>query len=64
WMKVNRPESRKCGVVTIGPAGENLVSFAVIENDYWRSAGRTVVGAVLASKNIKAMVFTGNSKKK
>ena len=26
-----------CGVVCIGPAGENQVSFAVIENDYWRS---------------------------
>jgi aldehyde:ferredoxin oxidoreductase len=30
--------------VVIGPAGENLVRFALIENDYWRSAGRTGVG--------------------
>jgi aldehyde:ferredoxin oxidoreductase len=63
-MKANRPESKKCGVITIGPAGENLVSFAVIENGYWRSAGRTGVGAIMGSKNIKAMVFTGKSKKK
>ena len=63
WMKENRPESNKCGVITIGPAGENLVSFAVIENDYWRSAGRTGVGAVMGSKNIKAIAFRGKSKK-
>ena len=44
WIKKNRPNSPKCGVTVIGPAGENLVSFAVIENDYWRSAGRTGVG--------------------
>ena len=64
WIKENRPESKKCGVITIGPAGENLVSFAVIENDYWRSAGRTGVGAVMGSKNIKAIAFRGKSKKK
>ncbi|MBT7262200.1 MAG: aldehyde:ferredoxin oxidoreductase, partial [Desulfobacula sp.] len=64
WMKDNRPESKKCGVITIGPAGENLVSFAVIENDYWRSAGRTGTGAVMGSKNIKAIAFTGKAKKK
>ena len=49
--------------LVIGPAGENLVKFAVIENDYWRSAGRTGMGAVLGSKNIKAMVFHGEQKK-
>ncbi|MCK5350072.1 MAG: aldehyde:ferredoxin oxidoreductase, partial [Desulfobacula sp.] len=27
WIKANRPDSKKCGVITIGPAGENLVSF-------------------------------------
>lgn len=49
--------------LVIGPAGENLVKFAVIENDYWRSAGRTGMGAVLGSKNIKAMVFYGEQKR-
>ncbi len=63
WIKQNRSEKAKCGVITIGPAGENLVSFAVIENDYWRSAGRTGVGAVMGSKNIKAIAFRGNAKK-
>ncbi len=63
WAKENRTEAGACGVVCIGPAGENLVSFAVIENDYWRSAGRTGVGAVLGSKKIKAIAFRGKRKK-
>jgi aldehyde:ferredoxin oxidoreductase len=63
WIKQHRQEAKKCGVVCIGPAGENKVSFAVIENDYWRSAGRTGVGAVTGSKNIKAIAFWGNQKK-
>ena len=48
--------------VVIGPAGENLVSFACLENNYWRSAGRTGAGAVMGSKKVKALVFHGNSK--
>jgi aldehyde:ferredoxin oxidoreductase len=64
WMKENRPESKKCGVISIGPANENLVSFPVIENDYWRSADRTGAGAVMGSKNIKAITFTGKATKK
>ncbi len=63
WIKANRPEVKKCGVMCIGPAGENKVSFAVIENDYWRSAGRTGVGAVMGSKMIKAIAFWGNRQK-
>ncbi len=49
------------GAVVIGPAGENLVRYAVVENDYWRSAGRCGMGAVLGSKKIKAVVFHGSS---
>jgi len=63
WIKEHRPEAKKSGVVCIGPAGENMVSFAVVENDYWRSAGRTGSGAVAGSKNIKAIAFWGNQKK-
>lgn len=63
WIQENRPDAKNCGVITIGPAGENRVAFAVIENDYWRSAGRTGVGAVMGSKNIKAVAFWGNAKK-
>ena len=49
--------------IVIGPAGENLVRFALIENDYWRSAGRTGVGAVMGSKKVKAIVFHGEAKR-
>jgi len=54
---------KKVAVLSIGPAGENLVRFAVIENDYWRSAGRTGVGAVLGSKKVKALVFHGSQRR-
>lgn len=63
WGTENRPGVGKLGVTCIGPAGENLVRFAVIENDYWRSAGRTGVGAVLGSKKIKAVAFQGKRQK-
>ena len=51
------------GVIVIGPAGEKRVRFAVVENDYWRSAGRTGMGAVLGSKNIKALAFHGSARR-
>jgi aldehyde:ferredoxin oxidoreductase len=54
---------RKCGAVVIGPAGENLVRFALIENDYWRSAGRTGTGAVMGAKNLKAILFHGDRRR-
>lgn len=62
-IKNNRTEVKKTGVLCIGPAGENLVRFAVVENDYWRSAGRTGVGAVMGSKRIKAIAFHGQKNK-
>ena len=49
----------KCGIVSIGPAGENLVKYAsVISGE--RAAGRAGVGAVFGSKNLKAIAATGN----
>ncbi|MEA3357968.1 MAG: aldehyde ferredoxin oxidoreductase family protein, partial [Thermodesulfobacteriota bacterium] len=53
-------DAGQLAVLSIGPAGENLVRFAVLENDYWRSAGRTGVGAVLGSKRVKALAFHGS----
>jgi aldehyde:ferredoxin oxidoreductase len=53
----------KSGAVVIGPAGENLVRFAVMENDKWRSAGRTGLGAVLGSKKVKGLVFNGSKQR-
>lgn len=54
---------KKRGAIAIGPAGENLVRYAIIANDKWRCAGRTGVGAVLGSKLIKAVVFQGDRKR-
>jgi aldehyde:ferredoxin oxidoreductase len=53
----------KMGAVVIGPAGENRVRFSVVENDYWRSAGRTGTGAVMGAKKIKAILFMGDRKR-
>lgn len=46
-------------VATIGPAGENLVKFACINADWSRNAGRTGMGAIMGSKNLKAIVVRG-----
>ena len=46
-------------VACIGPAGENLVRFASITNDGGRQAARTGPGAVMGSKNLKAVAVRG-----
>lgn len=46
-------------VASIGPAGENRVRFAAILNDKHRAAGRSGVGAVMGSKNLKAVAVRG-----
>lgn len=46
-------------VALIGPAGERLVRFACIVNDKHRAAGRSGVGAVMGSKNLKAIAVRG-----
>ncbi len=48
--------------VSIGPAGENLVKFACIKNNHWRSAGRSGMGTVMGSKKLKGIVFSGDQK--
>lgn len=54
--------SGKVRVATIGPAGEALVSFALILTDHGRVAGRTGMGAVMGSKNLKAIAVKGHGK--
>jgi aldehyde:ferredoxin oxidoreductase len=46
-------------VSSIGRAGENKVMFACIINDLHRAAGRSGVGAVMGSKNLKAVALRG-----
>lgn len=49
-------------VMCIGPAGEKLSPMAAIMNDVDRAAGRGGVGAVMGSKNVKAVVVKGSKK--
>jgi len=60
---LKRLNKKGAGTIVIGPAGENCVRFAVIENDYWRSLGRTGVGAVMGSKKVKAITFSGEQRR-
>jgi aldehyde:ferredoxin oxidoreductase len=46
-------------IAIIGPAGENKVKFACISHDIGRQAGRTGLGAVMGSKNLKAVAIRG-----
>jgi aldehyde:ferredoxin oxidoreductase len=56
----------RASVILIGPAGENLSSLACVATDIGHAAGRTGMGAVMGSKNLKAVVArsTGNSRVK
>jgi len=47
-------------IVCIGPAGENKVRFACIDADIHRQAGRCGGGAVMGSKNLKAIAVRGS----
>ncbi len=50
------PQVRVC---SIGRAGENGVMYACIVNDLHRAAGRSGVGTVMGSKNLKAVAVRG-----
>jgi len=52
----------KARVACIGVAGEHLVKMAAVINDHGRAAGRTGMGAVMGSKNLKAIAFRGSGK--
>ena len=52
----------KARVACIGVAGENLVKMAAVMNDHGRAAGRTGMGAVMGSKNLKAIAVRGTAR--
>jgi aldehyde:ferredoxin oxidoreductase len=52
----------KIEVLQIGPAGENMVRFAGIFSMSNRANGRTGMGAVMGSKNLKAVVVRGKKR--
>jgi aldehyde:ferredoxin oxidoreductase len=54
--EVGNPEAR---LVCIGPAGENLVRFASVQHEMGHGGARTGLGAVMGSKNLKAIAVRG-----
>lgn len=53
------PGAGKRSIIRIGPAGEHLVSYASVCVDRYRHFGRLGLGAVLGSKNLKAITISG-----
>lgn len=52
---------KAAGILTIGQGGENKVLFAVIRSLEGRAGGRPGIGAVMGSKNLKAIVVKGSN---
>jgi len=55
----NRFQDPQMRISGIGPAGETLCLYAAVVNDLHRAAGRSGVGAVMGSKNLKAIAVRG-----
>ncbi|RZN60388.1 MAG: aldehyde ferredoxin oxidoreductase [Thermoproteota archaeon] len=58
--ELERKYGKNAGILLIGPAGERLVKFAVVMSEKGRSGGRPGIGAVMGSKNLKAVVIKGS----
>jgi len=56
-------KNKKIRILTIGPGGENNVRFAAIMSERDHAAGRTGMGSVMGSKNLKAIVISRGSHK-
>ncbi len=59
FKKLGDMVSEKSTIVAIGPAGEKLVKFSALIGDDHRRFGRGGFGAVLGSKNLKAIAIDG-----
>jgi len=57
---IKKDHGKEFQVVSIGPAGENLVRFACITHDRGRQFGRCGAGAVMGSKKLKAVAVKGS----
>lgn len=57
--QLRKKTSKLAGIVSIGQAGENLVKFATVVSQDGRAGGRPGMGAVMGSKNLKALVVEG-----
>jgi aldehyde:ferredoxin oxidoreductase len=59
--RLSKPYGRMAGILCIGQAGENFVKYANIVSQEGRAGGRPGMGAVMGSKNLKAVVFIGTN---
>jgi aldehyde:ferredoxin oxidoreductase len=55
-------QDKRIRAASIGPAGERLIPFACVQNDMEHYNGRTGMGAVMGSKNLKAIAVRGTNK--
>jgi aldehyde:ferredoxin oxidoreductase len=62
FLKERHGKEKRPKILSIGPAGENLVKFAAICNDKGDFVGRTGMGALMGSKRLKAIVVNGTKK--
>ena len=60
-IREREPGTGKRSIIRIGPAGENGVTYASVCVDTYRHFGRLGLGAVLGSKNVKAIQVFGTS---
>jgi aldehyde:ferredoxin oxidoreductase len=56
---LEKKHGRNSGILLIGPAGENQIHFSVVMSQKGRAGGRPGLGAVMGSKNLKAVVIRG-----
>jgi len=59
-VREREPGGGKRSIIRIGPAGENLVSYASVCVDTYRHFGRLGLGAVMGSKKLKAISIVGD----
>jgi len=59
-QRLRKIYGRAAGIVSIGQGGEKLVKFACVVSQEGRAGGRPGMGAVMGSKNLKAVVFEGS----
>jgi aldehyde:ferredoxin oxidoreductase len=58
--KIKEERGRTIGVLAIGPAGENMAKIAVVVSQEGRAGGRPGMGAIMGSKNLKAVAIKGS----
>ena len=64
FIRDHEKGSGKRSILRIGPAGEKLIKFASVCVDTYRHFGRLGLGAVMGSKQVKAIIITGGKSTK